>query len=524
MTEYRLVYDSGSKVLKCAIADELGKIISLESWEEEVIIGEDGLYREWNHKNYWENLINLTKITIKSAKIDPKKIKYITASSIRPSCVFTDDENKAVYIGASFECRGINYAEDIEREFKERAGISFYESTGHFPSLLFLPARFKYFKEEREKDGRIGQITQYLPMESWILVKFGGEIHANIASAGESGFFDVNTKLWHPAWEDILDLPDYFFPFPVMPGEIIGTISEYYEESLGLSSETQLVAGISDTQAAMLGCQCVELGSIGAVLGTTSPVQAISSRPHFYQNETLWNGLFVCKNLFDYYYLETSTGITGQLLKWAANLFFADKGLTLRQKFQELDKAYYEYDRFELQSNKEQIDESCIFSLLGPSPLASTQMGTNSGLFYFQSPGGVDEIDVKKNAFISAVFDNIQFAVTKNIEFLVNYAKIENPNYSIVGGITRNSTFLQRFADLLQTSIISSKNDEASIQGLLVLCDVAAGKIKNLKELKSRNESLQLLRKIEPREAMKQKLLNRYNNWSKIFQQFNKNF
>ena len=524
MSEYRLVYDSGSKVLKCAIADELGKIISLESWEEEVIISEDGLYREWNHKNYWENLIKLTKITIKSAKIDPKKIKYITASSMRPSCVFTDDDNNAVYIGASFECRGINYAEDIEREFKERTGESFYESTGHFPSLLFIPARFKYFKEERERDNRIGRITQYLPMESWILVKFGGEVHANITSAGESGFFDLTTKLWHPAWEDILDLPDYFFPFPVMPGEVIGTVSEDYEQSLGLSSDTQLVAGIADTQAAMLGCQCVELGSIGAVLGTTSPIQAISSKPYFDRNEKMWNGLFACKNLFDYYYLETSTGITGQILKWAAKLFFAEKGLTLRQQFQELDKAYSEYDRFELQSNKDLIDESCIYSLLGPSPLASTQMGTTAGLFYFQSPGGVDEIDVKRNAFIASVFDNIQFAVTKNFEFLVDFTKVESPNYSIVGGITRNSTLLQRFADLLQTPIISSKNDEISIQGLLVLCEVAAGNIKNLKELKSRNESLQLLKKMNPREAMKQKLRNRYNNWKKIFQQFNKNF
>jgi sugar (pentulose or hexulose) kinase len=508
MSEYRLVYDSGSKVLKCAIADELGKIISLESWEEEVIKSEDGLYREWNYKKYWENLINLTKITIKSAKIDPKKIKYITASSMRPSCVFTDDDNNAVYIGASFECRGIDYAEDIEREFKERTGKSFYESTGHFPSLLFIPARFKYFKEEREKDNRIGQITQYLPMESWILVKFGGEIHANITSAGESGFFDLNTKLWHPAWEDILDLPDYFFPFPVLPGEIIGTISEVYEQSLGLSSETQLVAGISDTQAAMLGCQSIELGSIGAVLGTTTPVQAISSKPYFDRNEKVWNGLFTCKDLFNNYYLETSTGITGQLLKWAANLFFAEKGLTLRQQFQELDKAFYEYDRFELHSSKDQIDDSCTYSLLGPTPLASTQMGTTSGLFYFQSPGGVEEIEAKRNAFIAAVFDNIQFAVTKNIEFLVDFAKIENPNYSIVGGITRNSTLIQRFADLLQTPVISSKNDEISIQGLLVLCEVAAGNIKNMKELKSRNETLQLLRQTEPREAMKQNSIN----------------
>ena len=521
MTEYRLVYDSGSKLLKCGIADENGKIVSLESWTKDVITSEDGLCREWNYKDYWEKLIELTKKTINSAKIDPKFIKYITASSIRPSCVFTDDDNNAIYIGASFECRGLEYAEDIENEFENRTGKTFYESTGHFPSLLFIPARYKHFMEQKELNNRYKQITQYLPMDSWILIKFGGEIHANLTSAAESGFFDLEMKLWHPAWEDILDLPDYFFPWPVLPGEIIGTVSEQYQELLGLSSETQLVAGISDTQGALLGCQCVELGSIGVVLGTTSPVQVISSKPYIDPNEKIWSGLFACKNLANCYYLETSTGITGQLLNWAAKLFFDGKGLTMKQRFQELDKAYQEYDLFELETKKEQIDESCVYSLLGPSPLASTKMGISPGLFYFRSPGGIEEVDVKRNAFITAVFDNIEFAVMQNIEHLIEHTKISNPTYSIVGGIARNSTMIQRFADLLQSPISSSRYDEASIQGMLVLCDVAANKINTMEDLKSRNNRLQLIRKIEPREDMEQKLQNRYNNWVKIFQRFN---
>jgi sugar (pentulose or hexulose) kinase len=522
MTEYRMVYDSGSTLLKCAIADESGKIIALKSWRSELIQSEDGFHREWNYKNYWENLIELTKVTINSAKINPKDLKYITATSMRPSCVFADEDNNAVYIGASFELRGIDYAQKIEEEFLERTGKSFYESSGHFPSLLFIPARFKYFKEEKKEEERYHKISQYLPLDSWILVKFGGEIHTNITSAGESGFFDIETKLWHPAWEDLLDLPDYFFPWPVLPGEIIGTVSELYQKELNLNSEVQLVAGMSDTQAALLGCQCVEIGSIGAVLGTTSPVQAVIKNPYFDPDEKTWSGLFACKDLFNHYYLEISTGITGRLLEWAANLFYGEEGSTSIQRFQKLDEDFEHYDQFELQATSDQIRKTSVYSLLGPSPLASTQMGITPGLFHFESPGGVEEVFHNKNAFIAAVFDNIQFAITRNIEYLIKIAKIQNPFYAFMGGITRNLTLLQRFSDLLQSSIISSTNYESSIQGMLVLCDVAANRIRSLDDLKSRNQKLKLINKINPRNLMIQKLVNRYNSWLKIYQQYNK--
>ena len=521
MPNYRMVYDSGSKLLKCAIADESGNIIALESWEKEVIRSEDGFQREWNYRNFWEKLVNLTKLTIKNSKIEARDITLITASSIRPSCVFTDDDNNAVYIGASFELRGIDYAEDIDDEFEQRTGKSFYESSGHSPTLLFPPARYKFFQEESKKDDRITRITQYLPEDSWILVKFGGEIHTNISSAGESGFLDLETKLWHPAWEDILDLPEYFLPWPVLTGEIIGTVKEELQKELGLSSETQLVAGFPDTHAALLGCQTVEKGSIGAVLGTTTPVQAITDKLYIDPNEKTWSGVFACKNLMNNYYLETNTGITGQVLKWAANLFYSDKESTLKQRFQKLDNALERYDQFEMKSSPEQIAEKTVYSLLGPQSLANNQAAITPGIFQFQSPGGVEESNLCKESFIAAVFDNIQFAVSRNIEIATEYTNLINPSIAIVGGITRNSTLLQRFADLFQQPIISSLSYESTIQGLLVLCDVADGKVSSIEDLKDNNRKFNRFKIIEPRESMKQKILTKYKTWQRLYKQFN---
>lgn len=520
MSEYRMVYDAGSKIVKCCVTNELGEILALHSWTPQIIESEDGFHREWNYRNYWDNLVKLTKTTIKSTDIDPQYIKYITSSSIRPSCVFTDEDNNAVYIGASFELLGIDYADELEDAFYEYTGKTIYQSCGHFPSLLLPPARYKYFQEEVDNDKRINQITQYIPQDSWFLVKLGGEVHANIVSAGESGFFDLDTKFWHSAWEDILDLPEYFFPWPVLPGEVIGTVSEQYQNELGLSPETKLVAGLPDTQAALLGSGCIENGSIGAVLGTTTPVQMISDELLLPSKEETWSGLMAVKNICDSFYIEANTGVTGQLLKWAAKLFFSDEASELSQQFEKLDRAYKNSDTFEKKASPEDLRAASVYAFLGPSPLASTQMGITPGLFHFQSPGGVEEITIKRDSFITAVFDNVQFAISGNIEILKEKLTKVDHSLSIMGGITRNPVILQRFSDLFGTSITTSTSFETTIQGLLLLCDIAANKIRSIEDLKMKIQSQNLITSYEPRPSMTQKLTHKYHTWQRLFKQF----
>ena len=84
-------------------------------------------------------------------------------------------------------------------------------------------------------------------------------------------------------------------------------------------------------------------------------------------------------------------------------VLYKDDVNTLGQRFQRLNEAFSRYDQFEANSLPEQIRESCVYSLLGPRPLASTQTSLMPGLFHFQSPGSLEEININKNAFIAAV-------------------------------------------------------------------------------------------------------------------------
>ena len=67
----------------------------------------------------WDEVKKLAKQTIAVANIDPKEIRYITSCSIRPSTVFVDEDNNPLYIATSFNTRGIDVADDLDRKLKE---------------------------------------------------------------------------------------------------------------------------------------------------------------------------------------------------------------------------------------------------------------------------------------------------------------------------------------------------------------------------------------------------------------------
>jgi glycerol kinase len=73
---------------------------------------------------------------------------------------------------------------------------------------------------------------------------------------------------------------------------------------------------------------------------------------------------------------------------------------------------------------------------------------------------------------------------------------------------------------LLNTTITQSTNFETTIQGMLILCDIADKKINSLEELE--NSSLHYLKEVKPRIDMHKKIITGYQNWMTLFKQYYK--
>jgi sugar (pentulose or hexulose) kinase len=512
---YRLVFDVGSKVAKCAIADEQDQVLAMDSIKPAVIRSEDGFIRSGDASTYWSDLVGLLKKTVDASGIDAISIRYITCSSIRPSCIFTDEDLEPLYVGTSFDSRGIDTAPELEDQFAAKTGRSIFEATGHFPALSLIPARYAWFKENEPE--LVARISRYLPTDSWILAKFGGEIHVNVVSAVESGFYNIQTNDWDDAWQDLLDLPTDFLPPVVMPGEIIGNVSTAAAEDLGLSTDAELVAGTADTQAALIGAGAIIDGDAGIVVGSTTPVQVLHKEFALDKSQHLWTTKNVLKNVLESNVIEASTGITGQIIGWIANMLYSDTESFGLNPYKAIDEDYVAFDAREINMEGE---PSQLLGFLGPTSTAAADDRLLPGTFMFPTPNSTEEPQLSRGELVAATFENIQFAVKKNLDTIEAFLSKKSGRYFVLGGMTRNETFTQRFSDLVGAPVSTTISKEATILGLLQLCAVAAGEISSPADLAQRLSQATVT--VQPRPAIHDILTTRMARWDEMWQKLRK--
>ena len=462
-----LAVDVTSKSVKCAAGDLEQGIIAKETRHVPVRCSDDGFCRSCEETTFFDGIVETINAVLASPRVDPRAIRAVSAASIRPSCVFTDIDLNPVYIGASFDLRGSDAAGELTDRLVSHTGKSFHEATGHFPALMFPPARYAWFKEEAREACK--NITHYLPLEGWLLAMMGGEPHASETCAAESGFYDIDRRTWIFEWEEILDLPREFLPFIVPPGEVIGETSQSIESLTGIPSGTMLVSGMPDTQAALLGAGCINAGDGCSVVGSTTPVQGLTGSRVVDPAGRAWNTRLALKGIVDCHVIEASAGITGQVLPWLARLLFPGEPETAS-----MDKLDTLHDTFDADQVKDR--EMSVLALLGPTVLASSQTGMDAGTLLFPSPCSVDEMVLDHPSLVAATFENVLFAVKENAAYIESISG-KFRNFYMLGGMTRGKTFVQRFADLSMRDVITSTEVEATITGLFATCAVATGDI-----------------------------------------------
>lgn len=87
--------------------------------------------------------------------------------------------------------------------------------------------------------------------------------------------YDPETKTW-PAWFVDTGLRVDLLPTPVAAGAMIGPISPGIAQKLGLSADTQVHAGTTDSIAAFLAAAPLQLGAAVTSLGTTLAIKILS--------------------------------------------------------------------------------------------------------------------------------------------------------------------------------------------------------------------------------------------------------
>ncbi|MCX6144745.1 MAG: FGGY family carbohydrate kinase [Ignavibacteriales bacterium] len=253
--------DCSTTAAKAIAFDRKGNVVA-RTHEAIPLSSPQPQYYEQDPNDWW---ISTQKVLRQiSRQINPAKISAIAISNQRETFVPLDkygDYLRPAIVWLDERCKSeVN-------SFSEKIGKGrILRITGKPPDYAPVVYRLAWMKKHEPKlFGNIGMICD---VHSYIVWKLTNAFKTSWASADPFGLFDLNHKRWSPIILKALELEEGQFPGAYRPGTILGRVSNEASALTGLSTETAVVAGGGDGQAAGLGSNVLTSARAYLNLGT----------------------------------------------------------------------------------------------------------------------------------------------------------------------------------------------------------------------------------------------------------------
>jgi autoinducer 2 (AI-2) kinase len=227
---YLLTLDAGTSGLRCVIFDRKGRTVSSCRRDYHYIYPPDcaPLGREFAPQELWETVCECIGGAIKSAAIDPAAISGVSATGQREGAVFLDAEGRELYAGPNIDLRAVTDGLALDNQFAGKI----FQITGHLPSLMFIPARLIWFRQNRPAEFR--KIKTVLALNDWLLFRLCRVRASGICNSIELGLADVGRCCRSPELLTLLDLPESILPEFVPTGTRLGEVTAQAAQESGI--------------------------------------------------------------------------------------------------------------------------------------------------------------------------------------------------------------------------------------------------------------------------------------------------
>lgn len=483
--------DAGTGSGRCVVFDRRGR--PLASAQEPFV------YRDFNDPDlplvrgfdldaprFWGALCRCAKTALSQLPADAV-VRGVIATSQREGCVFLDAAGEVLYAGPNLDARAAMEGMEVQELI---APARLHAITGHAPPYIFPIARWLWFRKHH--DAR--QVASILMLNDWITWLLSGERVAEHSNAGESMLYDVGTRTWSDEILDAIALPRAVLPELCWAGTRAGTVTADAARCTGIPEGTPVFAGGADTESALLGTGACADGDLGFVLGTTAPVQMVTSRAVLDPGAALWTSSHVVPGQW---VLESNGGDTGGAHRWLMDLFFGGSDAT----------AYAVADAEVVAA----ADSSrTVLAFLGPQVFCLENMNPfrPAGVL-FRFP--ILHIDRPcRGELLRGFFENLAFAMRGNAEQVVRLAGRAARTTRVSGGMTRSRALLGILADTLQRPLDVSTVTETASLGNAILAAVSLGWYP---DLPAAIAAMTASYTVEPDAARAGGLTERYEKW-----------
>ncbi|GAE28076.1 glycerol kinase [Halalkalibacter wakoensis JCM 9140] len=435
----------------------------------------------------YENVKKLLTEIVHSPPTISKDIKALAITNQRETVVVWDKETgKPVYNAIVWQCRRTtNICKDLvesgyENKVKSKTGLTI--------DPYFSASKVKWILEnvdgvkQRAKEGQLllGTIDSWL---IWNLTNY--EIHAtDYSNASRTLLFNIHTLRWDYELLEAFDISPNMLPVVKDSNDIFGETRDKELPILNLP----ITGVIGDSQGALFGQKCFEMGMAKATYGTGTSV-LMHTGELVNSNNGLVTSIAWGLDGKVSYALEGIINSTGDSIKWIKE----DMGLVL--DFDEIERSATSI------SDNEGVYFIPAFVGLG-APYWSPD--TRAAIL------GMNR-NTNKNHIVRAALESIAYQVKDAIELMQSESNIEIIELKVDGGATSNQFLMQFQADLLNNTIVASHVSELSAMGSVYLAGLGIGIWNSTDEIKQLNQGQEVFRS-----AMSAEKRNKYYyEWKK---------
>ncbi len=447
--QHLLSIDVGTTSVKIGLFQPDGKLKAISTQEYTPLTPSSNMV-ELPADVYWMALGKGIKDVLGKSEVNPESILALSLSSQAETLICVDKKGKVlrnaiVWLDTRAEKESVKIAKNFTPEL-------LYKTTGLPEMSPVWPAPKILWLKKNEPDV-FNQTAKFLIVKDYLIWKLTGEFSTEPTESSSTFYLKLKEKDW---WDEMLDfigikrdkLPSIFASH-----EVVGNVSPQVKSELGLSTNTEVIAGSMDQMAAALGAGNIEPGMITENTGTALAVVATVDRPVYDpQGRVPCAPHCVHERFVLYPYSETS----GIVLKW------------FRDTFPSLDDRKEDYG--ELLELASRVSPGAEGLLALPH-----FTGTACPDFNPKARGAFVGISFKHQRahFIRAFVESIAFMLRENIDLLTSLS-IPVKRVRSLGGAAKSDIWLKIKADVLGVPVEVPQCSEAASLGAMVLAGVGA--------------------------------------------------
>lgn len=325
--------------------------------------------------------------------------------------------------------------------------------TGQVPHASAPSALLAWLKEnDPERFGRIGHI---LACKDWLRFCLGGTIGTDRTEASTS-FTDVQSQVYSPEAMRLYGLEQLSAALPPISdsSEVVGHVTAEAAALTGLAEGTPVACGLHDVTASALGIGGHVEGVISIVAGTYSINEVVSAEP-------LTDPRWFCRNAIapDRWNAMAISPASTANYDWFLDTFCqADQHAASTE-----GGSIHALLANEIDAALQRPSTILFHPYLFGSPYGNLASGSFVGLHGWHDRGDM----------LKAVLEGIAFNHRTHVDALRD--GFDFREVRLTGGASRNPSFAQMFADILNMPVTVTSTDEPAAFGAALCAGAAIG-------------------------------------------------